>query len=161
MTHTASEPRPTYTLPLSSDEHILRAAESILLGRLHRLGDIKDPSSASDFLRMRLAHLAHEEFHCVFLDSRHRIMATEMLFRGTVDGAEVHPRVVVQRALAVNAAAVIFAHNHPSGDATPSSADRAITRRLTDALDLVSVRVLDHIVVAAGGTVSLAARGWI
>lgn len=161
MTRTASEARPPYTLPLSSDEHILYAAESILLDRLHRLGDIKDPSSASDFLRMRLAHLPHEEFHAVFLDCRHRIIAVEMLFRGTVDGAEVHPRVVVQRALAVNAAAVIFAHNHPSGDPTPSSADRAITTRLRDALDLVSVRVLDHIVVAGGGVVSFAARGWM
>lgn len=161
MTRTASEARPSYTIPLSSDEHILSAAESILLARLNRLGDIKDPSSASDFLRMRLAHLPHEEFHAMFLDSRHRIIAVEMLFRGTVDGAEVHPRVVAQRALALNAAAVIFAHNHPSGEPTPSAADRAITRRLTDALDLLAVRVLDHIVVAAGGVVSFAERGWI
>lgn len=161
MNRTASEARPTYTIPLSSDEHILRAAESILLDRLNRLGTISDPTNASDFLRMRLAPLPHEEFHCLFLDSRHRIIAAEMLFRGTVDGAEVHPRVVAQRALSLNAAAVIFGHNHPSGDPTPSSADRAITRRLTDALALLEIRVLDHIVVAAGGTVSLAARGWI
>ena len=161
MKRTGSEPRPPYTFPLTSDDHILSAAEAILLDRLNRLGDIRDPSSASEFLRLRLAHPPHEEFHVMFLDSRHRIIAVEMLFRGTVDGAEVHPRVVAQRALAVNAAAVIVAHNHPSGDPNPSAADRAITRRLTDALGLLEIRVLDHIVVGCRETVSFAGRGWL
>lgn len=161
MKRTTSEPRPQYLATAMSEADILHAAETILRERLHRLGDITDPSKASDFLRMRLAHLDHEEFHVVFLDNRHRILACEMLFRGTIDGAEVHPRVVAQRALTLNAAAVILAHNHPSGVAEPSAADRAITNRLRDCLALLEIRVLDHIVVSADGTVSFAARGWV
>jgi DNA repair protein RadC len=161
MKRNTSEPRPQYLAPAQSEEDILSAAEAILLGRLHRLGNISDPTQASAFLRMRLAHLPHEEFHVLFLDSRHRILACEMLFRGTIDGAEVHPRVVAQRALALNAAAVILAHNHPSGNPEPSAADRAITRRLSEALQLLEIRVLDHIVVSAESNVSLASRGWL
>lgn len=157
----SKEQRTHYQVPAMSDEHILHAAENILRDRLHRLGDITDPSKASAFLRMRLAHLKHEEFHVLFLDNRHRILACEMLFRGTIDGAEVHPRVVAQRALALNAAAVILSHNHPSGDPSPSTADRTITTRICEGLALLEIRVLDHIVVAADGVVSFAARGWV
>ena len=101
----------------------------------------------------------HEVFGALFLDNRHRVIQVAEMFQGTIDGASVHPRVVVQRALEVNAAAVVFFHNHPSGVAEPSHADEAITRRLRDALALVDVRVLDHFVVAAGESVSFAERG--
>ncbi|MEW8428207.1 MAG: DNA repair protein RadC, partial [gamma proteobacterium symbiont of Ctena orbiculata] len=93
--------------------------------------------------------------------NRHRVIGYEELFRGTIDGASVHPREVVKRALEQNAAALIFAHNHPSGVAEPSRADRQITRRLKDALALVEIRVLDHIVIGEGEAVSLAQRGMI
>ncbi|MFZ2754143.1 MAG: JAB domain-containing protein, partial [Lysobacteraceae bacterium] len=96
-----------------------------------------------------------------FLDTRHRALAFEELFRGTVDGAEVHPREVVRRALVHNAAALIVGHNHPSGNGEPSASDRAITLRLKQALGLVEIRLLDHFVVGDGAPVSLAARGWV
>ena len=144
-----------------TEAEILFAAENILLRKMKRLGSLSTPTESSDFLRMRLGHLLHEEFHAVWLDNRHCILAVERLFIGTIDGASVHPREVLRSAILHNAAAVIFAHNHPSGVAEPSEADRTITKALTDALKHVSVRVLDHIVVGAGETVSLAERGWI
>jgi DNA repair protein RadC len=98
-------------------------------------------------------------FGALFLDNRHRVLEVAEMFQGTIDGASVHPRVVVQRALEVNAAAIVFFHNHPSGVAEPSHADEALTRRLREALALVDVRVLDHFVVAAGESVSFAERG--
>ena len=144
----------------ADDSAILAQAETILRRRLERLGAITDPTQASEFFRMRLAALEHEEFHVMYLDTRHRIIAVDPMARGTVDGAEVHPREIVKAALAYNAAAVILAHNHPSGNPEPSAADRAITARLKQALALVDIRVLDHIVV--GETcVSLATQGWV
>ena len=98
-------------------------------------------------------------FCCLYLDNRHHLIVCEELFRGTIDGAAVHPREVLRQALAHNAAAVILAHNHPSGIAEPSRADEIITRRLRDALALVDIRVLDHIIVAGPHTISLAERG--
>lgn len=149
-----------YTLIGPQDEtSILAAAEDILLRRLERCGSISDPMSAASFLRMRLGGLHHEEFHVVWLDNRHRIIGTEMLARGTIDGAEVHPREVVRSALRHNAAACILSHNHPSGVTDPSTADRAITQRLQDALALVGVRILDHIIVGPADTMSFASRG--
>ena len=100
-------------------------------------------------------------FGSLFLDGRHRIIAVSELFQGTIDGASVYPRVVVQKALELNSAAVVFFHNHPSGVAEPSHADTSLTRRLKEALALIDVRVLDHFVVAAAGSVSLAERGLI
>jgi DNA repair protein RadC len=100
-------------------------------------------------------------FAVLFLDTRHRTIAFEELFRGGIDGAEVHPREVVRRCLAHNAAAVILGHNHPSGVSEASAADRAITRRLSEALALVDVRVLDHFIVGDGPALSFAARGWL
>ncbi|PNS08364.1 JAB domain-containing protein [Solilutibacter silvestris] len=145
---------------LACDTSILGRAEEVLRKRLERLGSITDPEQASSFLRMRLAGLDHEEFHVIFLDTRHKIIAVEGLFRGTVDGSEVHPREVVRAAMRHNAAAVILTHNHPSGNPEPSAADRAVTARVKQALALIDVRVLDHIVVGER-TVSLAARGWV
>lgn len=122
---------------------------------------LTDPELSARYLKSRLAAYPYEVFACLFLDNRHRVIAFEELFRGTIDGASVHPREVVRRCLAHNAAAVIFAHNHPSGVAEPSSADRAITLRLRDALLLIEVRVLDHFVIGAGVPTSLARRGWL
>ncbi len=117
------------------------------------------PDAVRRFLRARLRDLPHEVFCCLHLDNRNRVIHFEELFRGTIDGASVHPREVVKRALARNAAALILAHNHPSGVAEPSQADEVITRRLKSALALVDIRVLDHLVVGDGACVSFAERG--
>jgi len=120
---------------------------------------LANPRATRDFLRARLRDRDHEVFCCLFLDNRHRVIAFDEVFRGTIDGASVHPRDVVKLALSRNAAAVILAHNHPSGVAEPSQADEVITGRLRDALALVDIRVLDHIVVGDGACVSFAERG--
>ena len=112
-----------------------------------------------EYLRLRLADHRHEVFGCLFLDTQHRIIAVRELFQGTIDCAAVYPRVVVEQALAANAAALILYHNHPSGIAEPSVSDEAITKRLKDALALIDVRVLDHFVVSHGECVSFADRG--
>ncbi len=109
-------------------------------------------------MRLRLAEYKNEVFGCVFLDQRHRIIEMTELFQGTIDGASVHPRVVVQKALEFNSAAILLFHNHPSGVAEPSHADEAITRRLKEALALIDVRVLDHFVVTVGESISFAER---
>ena len=137
------------------------------LGKRHLESTLKsqqalnNPKHTRDFLKAKLRAYQHEVFACLFLDNRHRVICFEELFTGTIDGASVHPREVVKRALHHNAAAVILAHNHPSGVAEPSQADQSITRRLQDALTLVETRVLDHIVVGDGETVSFAERGLI
>ena len=131
------------------------------LERLQAGPVLASPRAARDFLIARLRDLEHEVFCCLFLDSRHRLTACEELFRGTVDGASVHPREVVKQALARNATAVILAHNHPSGIAEPSQADEIITTRLRDALALVEIRLLDHLVIGDGCCVSLAEKGLI
>ncbi len=126
----------------------------------HRAGrSFTKPDETRNFLRLRLADCRNEVFGCLFLDNRNRIIAVRELFQGTIDGASIYPRVVVQRALELNAAAIVFFHNHPSGVAEPSNADEAITRRLKAALALVDIRVLDHFVVSAGESVSFAERG--
>ena len=126
----------------------------------HRAGrPLSNPEATRNYLRLRLADYRNEVFGSLFLDNRHRLIAVRELFQGTIDGASIHPRVVVQQALEANAAAMVFFHNHPSGVAEPSHADEAITRRLKEALALVDVRVLDHFVVTAGESVSFAERG--
>lgn len=122
---------------------------------------LSDPDAAGRYFAQRLRHHTQEVFAALFLDTRHRALAFEELFSGTLDSAQVHPRELVRRALAHNAAAVIVGHNHPSGDPEPSAADRALTRCLRQALALVEVRLLDHFVVGDGPPVSLAARGWV
>ena len=122
----------------------------------HRAGrPLSNPEVTRNYLRLRLADYPNEVFGSLFLDNRHRIIAVRELFQGTIDGASIHPRVVVQQALSMNAAALVLFHNHPSGVAEPSHADEAITQRLKNALALVDVRVLDHFVVSAGESVSL------
>lgn len=122
---------------------------------------IGSPADSRQFLLARLRDRPHEVFCCLFLDNRHRVLAFDELFRGTIDNTAVYPREVVKQALGRNAAAVILAHNHPSGVAEPSDADRLITRRIRDALDLVDIRLLDHFVVGDGSCVSLASRGLV
>ncbi len=120
---------------------------------------IRSPADTEAFLCSKLRDLPHELFCCLYLDNRHRVKLFEPLFRGTIDGTSVYPREVVKRALATGAAAVILAHNHPSGVAEPSQADERITRRLRAALELVDIRLLDHLVIGDGCCTSLASRG--
>lgn len=122
---------------------------------------LSSPGDTRAFLIAQLRDRPYEVFCCLFLDNRHRLIRFEELFRGTIDGATVHPREVLRQALAHNAAAVILAHNHPSGVAEPSQADEMITRRLKEALSLVDIRLLDHLVVAGADAVSLAEQGRI
>ena len=122
---------------------------------------LSDPTATRRYLSARLRDLDHEAFAAIFLDNQHRVIAFEVLARGTLDAASVYPREVVKRALAVGAAALIFAHNHPSGCAEPSAADRALTERLKQALALVDIRVLDHLVIGEGAPASFAERGWL
>ncbi len=138
---------------------LLALAMKVLSARHHRGRTIKSPDDTQAYLRLRLANKRAELFGCLYLDNRHRVLELCELFHGTIDGTSVYPRVVVQQALQVNAAAVILFHNHPSGVAEPSQADERITRRLKNALELIDVRVLDHFIVAAGDSVSMAARG--
>ena len=141
----------------------LRAAVEIarrqLTETLRSGPSLSPPRATRDFLVARLRDLEHEVFCCLYLDNRHRLIHFEELFRGTIDGASVHPREVVKQALQWNSAAVIVAHNHPSGIAEPSQADELITQRVKQALALVDIRLLDHVIVGDGTSVSLAERG--
>ena len=120
---------------------------------------IRSPKDTEDFLRNKLAHLPHELFCVVYLDNRHRVVKFSELFRGTIDGTSVYPREIVKEALFCNAAAVILAHNHPSGVAEPSQADERITRRVKTALELIDIRLLDHIIIGGRTATSCASRG--
>ncbi|HKY92250.1 MAG TPA: DNA repair protein RadC [Nevskiaceae bacterium] len=122
---------------------------------------LSDPTATRRFLQSWLRDRDREVFAALFLDNQHRVIAAEELAQGTLDAASVYPREVVKRALALKAAALIFAHNHPSGVAEPSTADRLLTDRLRSALALVDVRVLDHFVVGEGPPTSFAERGWL
>jgi len=149
------------------DARIARLAAAVELGRrclegpVDRRRAFANPADAARCFRARLADLGHEVFCCLYLDTRHRMIRYEALFRGTIDGAAVYPREIVKQALGFNAAAVILGHNHPSGDCEPSEADRNITHRVARALALVDIRLLDHLVVSRAGHVSLAERGWL
>ncbi len=140
---------------------VLEMSRRHLESTLTRGDALSDARSTKDYLQHRLRSYQHEVFACLFLDNKHRMIAFEELFRGTIDSANVYPREVVKHALSHNAAAVIFAHNHPSGVAEPSQADYAITDRLKSALATVEIRVLDHIVVGDGETVSFAETGYL
>ena len=122
---------------------------------------LTSPSETLDYLQHSLRNRRREVFQCLFLDTRHRVICNKELFQGSIDGACVYPRVVAEHALRYNAAAVIVAHNHPSGVSEPSLADQAITRRLKDALALLEIRLLDHFVIGDGAPVSMAERGMI
>ena len=142
-------------------ETLLALALSMVASRHRRGSALESPNAARTYLQLKCADYQREVFGCLFLDTRHRILEWAELFLGTIDSATVHPRVVVQRALEVNAAAAVIYHNHPSGVAEPSAADHAITRRLVDALALVDVRVLDHLVVGHEQCTSMAELGML
>ncbi|WP_442488845.1 RadC family protein [Halomonas litopenaei] len=146
------------TAPVTEAE-LLSIAKAFARRRLARGRKITQPVLAFEYLQVLLQDYEHEVFSAAFLDSQHRVICFEELFRGTIDSASVYPREVVKQALANNAAAVILVHNHPSGDPEPSDADRRITQRLKEALGLVEIRVIDHIVVGSEGCESLAERG--
>lgn len=141
------------------ERNIVRQALKILAER-HKKGEaFHSPADTRTYLQLRLAENYNEVFGVIFLTQRHAVIAMEELFYGTIDGTTVHSRVVVQKALLHNAAAVVLYHNHPSGVAEPSKADETITQRIKDALGLVDVRVIDHFVVTAQECLSFAERG--
>ena len=138
---------------------VLQAALRVLAGQLRGTEMLSSPQAVRDFLRIKLGTLDHEVFAVIHLDAQHRVIEYVEMFRGTIDQASVYPREVVKEALRLNAAAVVFSHNHPSGSPEPSQADRVLTQRLKEALALVDVRTLDHIVVGGAVTTSFAECG--
>ncbi len=144
----------------ATEDEIIETALSIINTRFAKGTKISKPQDAHDFLKLELAHVPHELFAVMWLDNRHRIIAFETLFRGTIDSASVYPREVVKAALEHNAAAAILCHNHPSGSAEPSQADRQITEKVKQALNLIEVKTLDHVIVAEH-TYSFAEHGLI
>ena len=145
---------------MTKEQTITRALK-ILDARMRSGPVLSAPTAVRDYLRLSLSDRGHEVFVCIFLDAQHRVIACDELFRGTLAQTSVYPREVVKAALAHNAAAVIFAHNHPSGIAEPSRADELLTQTLKQALALVDIRALDHFVVAGAASVSFAERGLI
>lgn len=144
----------------ASDDLVIQTALAITKQRMVDPGiELTSPTDAKDFLQLQTATLEHEVFIVIFLNNRHCVIDIEEMFRGTIDGASVYPREVVKAALAHNACAVMFAHNHPSGIAEPSQADRTITARLKKAMALVDIRVLDHFIVAGDEVLSFAEKG--
>jgi len=140
---------------------VLELSRRYLHESLLRSEPLESPEVTEKYLKSVLRDHSNEVFACLFLDTRHRVIAFEELFHGTIDGATVYPRVVAEKALRHGAAALIVAHNHPSGISEPSLADQAITRRLKEALALLDIRLLDHFVVGDGAPVSMAARGLV
>jgi len=145
---------------VSADE-IVTMAKRLLNKRFAKGRAMTEPKSSKDYLTLKLSHLEHEVFSILFLSNNHKIIAYEELFRGTIDAASVYPREVVKRALQLNAAALILAHNHPSGESSPSQGDIQITHKLQKALKMVDIRILDHIIIGSEEPVSLAELGHI
>ena len=143
----------------AASDKIITAARACVANRMRHGASLTSPKAAGDYLVLRFAELQHEVFCVIYLDSRHRVIECQDLLRGTIDGASVHPREVVKEALKRGAAACMLVHNHPSGVAEPRTADELITQRLRDALQLVDIRVIDHLVVSSGGVTSFAERG--
>ena len=140
---------------------VLEMGRRHLAERMRKKPALENPQAVRDYLKSMLRHEPHEVFGCLFLDSKHQVLTFEALFRGSIDNTSVHPREVVKRCLANNAAAVILCHNHPSGNSDPSQADQLLTKRLQEALDLIDVRVLDHFIVGEGEPLSMAECGWM
>ncbi|WP_454562276.1 RadC family protein [Pseudomonas sp. AIG] len=140
---------------------VLEMARRHLAERMRKKPALENPQVVRDYLKAMLRHEPHEVFGCLFLDSKHQVLNFEALFRGSIDNTSVHPREVVKRSLANNAAAVILCHNHPSGSTDPSQADRLLTKRLQKALELIDVRVLDHFIIGDGEPLSMAECGWM
>jgi DNA repair protein RadC len=139
---------------------LMARLEKLMEKRLDRKA-LSSPGDVKNLLIARLGNLPNEEMHVIFLDNRHRIIAIDAMFQGSIDSASVYPRVIVQAALKHNAAAVILAHCHPSGVLEPSAADRQLTQQVKSALALIETRLLDHFVVGGVGAVSMAERGWV
>lgn len=147
---------------IKAEDATIRRALRILQTRLRKPGAaLNSPAAVRDYLALWLGNREHEIFVAVFVDAQNRVIAAEELFRGTLTETSVYPREVVKRALALNAAGLILAHNHPSGVADPSQADRWLTEQLKNALALVDVRTLDHFIVAGSQAVSFSERGWM
>ena len=145
-----------------TDQQTIRVALTLLERQLREPGAPFTSSNAvRDWLSLQLASLEREEFTVLFLDNQHRLVAHETLFTGTINHTQVHPREVVKSGLRYNAAAAVLAHNHPSGEAEPSQADRQVTMRIQRALELVDIRLLDHLVVGGMEITSFAERGWL
>jgi len=140
---------------------VVEMARRALAEEMRRGDCLTSPTAVRDYLRWQMAHLGHEVFSAVFLDAQHQVIEVEELFRGTLTQTSVYPREVVKRALHHNAGAIILAHNHPSGVAEASQADRWLTDQLKQALGLVDVRVIDHFIVAGGKFLSFAEQGWL
>ncbi|MEZ8675501.1 MULTISPECIES: DNA repair protein RadC [unclassified Vibrio] len=149
-----------YPFKTSELNELLERAADALAAKYKREGTFTNPTNVKEYLKLKLGAHDREVFAVMFLDNQHQLISFEELFFGTIDAASIYPREVLKAALNHNAAAVVFAHNHPSGIAEPSQADRRITQRLVDALKLVDIRVLDHIVVGED-YVSFAEKGWI
>ncbi|MDH5895417.1 RadC family protein [Vibrio splendidus] len=149
-----------YPFKTSELNELLERAADALAAKYKREGTFTNPTNVKEYLKLKLGAHDREVFAVMFLDNQHQLISFEELFFGTIDAASIYPREVLKAALNHNAAAVVFAHNHPSGIAEPSQADRRITQRLVDALKLVDIRVLDHIVVGED-CVSFAEKGWI
>lgn len=150
----------TFHRPIKRED-LINFVKRLLVKTLRHTSVFEDPATVKSYLMLELGEEEREVFGCAFLDNQHRLISFDRLFYGTINGASVHPREVVKRALAHNAAAVILAHNHPSGVAEPSVADRRITDRIKSALLLIDVRVLDHIIVGDSDTTSFAERGLV
>jgi DNA repair protein RadC len=148
-----------YTTRLVRDEEIIQLSTHIIGQRLLRGEPLQSPRDSARYLQHRTALLEHEVFGMIWLDNRHRVIAVEELFRGTINGTAVYPREVVKSALFHNAAAAIAWHNHPTGNPEPSRADEVLTAKLKAALDVIDVRLIDHLVVGGEGVVSFAERG--
>jgi len=152
--------RPNPELIMTSDDAIIEQALNILTARLKEPGvSLSSPDSVKQFLRLKLASKDHEVFAVLFLDVKNRLVAFEEMFRGTLTHTSVYPREIVKAALKHNAASVIYSHNHPSGSTSPSDADRLLTTAMRNALELVDIRSLDHIIVAGVSTYSFAEHG--
>lgn len=152
----------TYTVSGELSSSQILAMAHHLTNRAHSQNQahiLSNPAHAKTFVTSKLQYLEHEVFCCLMLSAKHHVLGFVELFRGTIDSAAVYPREVVKEVLKFNAAAVVFTHNHPSGDAEPSSSDEKITSRLVKAMELIEVRVLDHIVVGHGSSISFAERG--
>ena len=143
----------------AEEMNIINQANAIIDSKINNNAAITSPDLAARLVRTQIAHLEHEVFLVIFLDNQNRLIAMDIMFRGTIDSSAVYPREVAKVALAHNAAAVIFAHNHPSGITDPSRADQVITQRLIEALALFDIRVLDHFIVGSGETFSFSERG--
>ncbi|MDP2621001.1 MAG: JAB domain-containing protein [Hyphomicrobiales bacterium] len=164
--HLARKPRVAHELRDSADRNaaddaVIARARDILIRRLARanIAALESPAVVRDYLRLTLGTLEREEFWCIWLDAQHRVISADLMFAGTLTQTSVYPREIVKAALAHNAAAVIFAHNHPSGVAEPSMPDEVLTRQLKDALALVDTKVLDHFIIAGMSALSFAERG--